>query len=155
MVLCYQVKSFKSQLQYWWWVYVSRGKSKEYKQCPELEGHVVLVVPNSWSISVSYMGMWNRSSCHILVKDLYNCIFLLSPPRNFLKSAGVFWLPALEAMEAGNPNTESQGKKKKRDISLRLKLNFLPTSLKGLSLIPQIEIFQPLLSISHWIWCAW
>lgn len=90
-----------------------RGEYKEYKQSPELEGHVILVVPNSRSINVSRMGTGNRSSCHVLVKDLHNGTFPLSPSGNFLKSTGVFWLSAMEALKAGSPSTDSQEKKKK------------------------------------------
>lgn len=108
-----------------------RGEYKEYKQSPELEGHVILVVPNSRSINVSRMGMGNRSSCHVLVKDLHNGTFPLSPSGNFLKSTGVFWLSAMEALKAGSPSTDSQEKKKKNRFFLNIKAYFFPQKFEG------------------------
>lgn len=138
------MKSLKSQLQHRWWVYMPRGEYKEYKQSPELEGHVILVVPNSRSINVSRMGMGNRSSCHVLVKDLHNGTFPLSPSGNFLKSTGVFWLSAMEALKAGSPSTDSQEKKKKNRFFLNIKAYFFSPEVWGVYLSsPKWNYFNP------------
>lgn len=85
---------------------MSRGECREYRQSPELEGHVVLLVPNCWSIhghvEEKHLSCSGEGSAQLCLSSQL--------PREFIEECWSF-LSALEATKAGNSSTDSQGKK--------------------------------------------